>query len=190
MAKSDIPGRDKREQFLAYIATQYPEINPRATRLMDEMRVVAHLLYQLGESNLAESGLSYAQYRILFMLHLAEEMESAPGLTPSEISDRQGTSRNTISSLIRSLEDESLIRRELDAQDRRKFNIQLTEAGRALVQERARKHMRMVDAIFGALEVEEMDTLSTLLRRINDHAITLRDKRQPDAIGGTDASNQ
>lgn len=178
----------KRERFLNYLRERYPDINPQSSRLMDEMRMVSHLLHQLSESNLSESGLSYAQYRILFMLHFAEEIDAC-GMTPSEISDRQGTSRNTISSLIRTLEDDGLIMRQLDSDDRRKFNIQLTEAGREVVEERAREHMLMVDSIFQVLEPEEMETLSDLLHKVNDHAIALRESKQMEPIGGSHASN-
>lgn len=178
----------KRERFLRYIQDRYPEINPQSARLMDEMRMVSHLLHQMSESSLAESGLSYAQYRILFMLHFAEETDSC-GMTPSEISDRQGTSRNTISSLIRTLEDDGLIMRHLDADDRRKFNILLTEAGRDVVMEQAKQHMLMVDTIFEILDPVEMKTLSDLLHKVNDHAIALREAKQPVTIGGSHASN-
>ncbi len=178
----------KRERFRRYMQDRYPEINHQSFRLMDEMRMVSHLLHQLSESNLSESGLSYAQYRILFMLHFAEETDAC-GMTPSEISSRQGTSRNTISSLIRTLEEDGLIMRELDVDDRRKFNILLTEAGRDVVMERAKEHMLMVDTIFKILDPIEMETLSDLLQKVNDHAITLRDSQQLEPIGGSHASN-
>lgn len=178
----------KRERFLTYMQDRYPDINPQSSRLMDEMRMVSHLLHQLSESSLAESGLSYAQYRILFMLHFAEETDAC-GMTPSEISDRQGTSRNTISSLIRTLEDDGLIVRQLDVDDRRKFNIQLTEAGREVVVERAREHMLMVDRIFQILDQAEMETLSDLLHKVNVHASMLRESKQLEPLGGNHASN-
>ncbi|NIS39166.1 MarR family transcriptional regulator, partial [Candidatus Saccharibacteria bacterium] len=101
---------------------------------MDSMRHVAHGLRQVGENSLAAADMSYARYRLLLGLFFSAEIEGREGLNPSEISERQGTSRNTISSLIRDLEDEGLIERLLDQDDRRKFIIRLTPSGRDVIQ--------------------------------------------------------
>jgi DNA-binding MarR family transcriptional regulator len=136
---------------------------------MDEMRRVSHNLYQIGESSLAASGLSYAQYRILMSLFFCERMEGRDELNPSEISERQGTSRNTVSALIRNLEDEGLVERDLDKEDRRKFNIRLTEAGRALVSEHASKHMRIIAGCFSTLNGDEQEALSQILNKLGEN---------------------
>lgn len=150
-----------------FIATLNPEIDPKAVRLIEAVRMGAHMLYQLGEASLAQSGLSYAQYRILMSLLLAERIENKQQLNPSEISDKQGTSRNTISSLIRSLEEDGLIARHLDTKDRRKFNICLTEAGRKKVSQHASRHMAIVASCFTAFSEQEQDQLNQLMLKLS-----------------------
>ena len=81
-------------------------------------------------------------------LFFAEQMGGRGELNPSEISSRQGVSRNTTSSLIRNLEDEGLSERRLDPDDRRRFNISLTEDGRSLVTEYARQHLATIGQQF------------------------------------------
>jgi DNA-binding MarR family transcriptional regulator len=76
---------------------------------MDQFRQVSHSILRIGEISLADAGLSFTKYRILISLMISEEIEERSDLNPSEISFRQGTSRNTISSLIRDLENEELI---------------------------------------------------------------------------------
>ena len=143
-----------------------PDIEPEALQLMDSMRHVAHALRQVGEHSLAAADMSYARYRLLFGLFFSAEMEGREGLNPSEISERQGTSRNTISSLIRDLEEEGLIERMLDQDDRRKFIIRLTPPGQKVIQEHSNRHMRVVAQCFAGLTAEERKQLKRILEKL------------------------
>ena len=164
-----LDNQQRREKWMAFVRTLNPDIDPRAVRLMDNIISVSRRIHHRGESGLNEAGMSLAQYRILMHLFFAENMGERGELNPSEISERQGVSRNTISSLIRSLEKEGLIARRLDEQDRRKFNISLTEDGRSLVSQYAREHLDRVSQCFAGLTQSEQETLSQLLTKISTH---------------------
>ena len=158
------PTEEQRKKWVAFMQMVAPDVNPRAIQLMDQMRMVAHALYQLGELSVNASGLSYAKMRLLIGLLYSAEVEGrADGVNPSEISERQGTSRNTISSLIRDLEEEGLIQRTLDPDDRRRFNIQLTDAGRELVLTHVNRHLHVLGDCFDVLDAPRQETLAQLL---------------------------
>src|SRR5690606_39285770 len=53
-----------------------------------------HTLRQISENSLTEAGLSYAQYRILMLLLFAEQFDNMAAMNPSELSERQGISRD------------------------------------------------------------------------------------------------
>jgi DNA-binding MarR family transcriptional regulator len=180
----------QREEWIDFIHAQHPEIDPRALRLMDEIRRVSHLLYQIGETSVASADLSYAQYRILMMLFFRERAGQTDGLNPSEISDRSGTSRNTISSLIRTLEEDGYVERELDSADRRKFNILLSDSGRSLVVDNIGRHMQIVDQIFSILSSDELDQLSQQLHRLNDRALAYKEATATAELGGSYATSR
>ncbi|MFQ5399556.1 MAG: MarR family winged helix-turn-helix transcriptional regulator [Anaerolineae bacterium] len=163
-----------REKWLALIQSLNPGIDPQAIRLMDEMRMVARALYHVGESSLTDSGLSYAQYGVLMRLFFNEQMGEGGELNPSEISDRLGTSRNTVSGLIRGLEQQELVERRLDEHDRRKFNIRLTEDGRARVRDHVRQHFNAIGRCFSVLTPEEIKTMSRLLAKLRATAFDLK----------------
>lgn len=169
-----LPTEEQREKWMGFVQNIHPDLDPHAIRLMDEMRLVAHAVHQLNETSLAASGLSPAQFRVLMMLLFCEHTGASDGLNPSEISKYQGTSRNTISALIRSLEESGLVERLLDEQDRRKFNIFLTNAGKELVTNHGTFHMRAAGEIFSILSSEEMETLSALLQKLNRNATQMR----------------
>jgi DNA-binding MarR family transcriptional regulator len=170
--------KQRDEKWLQFVQSLSPDIDPGAVRLMDEVRQVSRAIYHLSEQSLAEAGLSMAQYRVLMHLFFAEKMGPGGELNPSEISDRQGVSRNTISSLLRSLEDEGLVERRLDPQDRRRFNISLTANGRNLVTDYARQHLHSVGNCFTVLNLAEQETLSQLLHKVGMHVKAMRQPNQ------------
>ena len=143
--------KEKRQKWMAFMQSFNPQINPQTMRLMDELGFVTRSIYHMGEQSVDDAGLSYAQYRVLMHLFFAEQMGERAELNPSEISHRQGVSRNTMSSFIRNLEEEGLVERRLDPGDRRRFNISLTDAGRAVVREYTHHHLETIDRFFSAI---------------------------------------
>lgn len=161
---------ERAKQMEAFTTSLFAASEPQAARLMDQFWRVSHRMFRLGEASLNESDLSYAQYRVLLLLLFEEWIGNDNGLNPSTISDHQGKGRNTISALIRGLEEEGMVERRLDEADRRRFNIALTEAGRQRVRQHANLHMRFVGELFAAFTAEEMETLSALLTKLNSCA--------------------
>jgi DNA-binding MarR family transcriptional regulator len=166
--------KQKREKWKHFVQSLGPDIDPKAASLMDEVGFVARSIFHVGEQSLGETGLSSAQYRVLMHLFFAERMGDRGELNPSEISERQGVSRNAMSSLIRNLEVEGLVERRLDPHDRRRFDISLTEKGRSLVTDNARQHLATIGDCFSILTADEQDTLSRLLRKVGEHVMSGR----------------
>lgn len=152
----------------------HADIDPKTIRLMDELGYVSRSIYHMREQSVDEVGRSFAQYRVLMHLFFAEQMGDRSQLNPSEISDRQGVSRNTMSSFIRDLEKDGLIERDLDPDDRRRFNISLTDSGRALVSQHTRNHLKTIEHCFSALTPEEQETLLQLLQKLGAHVTAVR----------------
>ena len=177
------------EQMLAFAESLYAAGDPRAMRLMDQLRRVSHQMYRLGETSLNEAGFSSAQYRVLMSLLFDEWLGNHDGMNPSEISEQQGTGRNTVSALIRSLEEDGLIERRLDESDRRRFNIGLTEAGRQRVRQQANRYMQFTDGVFDAFTPDEMETFSALLQKLTYCAQSFKEQTHP-STGGNNATSQ
>ena len=172
--KTWLQDKEKRQKWLAFIQNFHADIDPQTIRLMDELGFVARSLYHMREQSVDEAGRSFAQYRVLMHLFFAEQTGERSQLNPSEISDRQGVSRNTMSSFIRDLEEDGLIERALDPDDRRRFNIGLTDSGRALVSQHMRNHLETIDHCFSALTSEEQETLLQLLQKLGAHVTAVR----------------
>ncbi|MCB0028767.1 MAG: winged helix DNA-binding protein, partial [Anaerolineales bacterium] len=75
---------------------------------------------------------------------------------------------------IRSLEDQGLVERRLDPQDRRRFNISLTDKGRDVIRQNTRHHLETIDHCFHTLNADEMQDLIVLLQKLSVGVQALR----------------
>jgi DNA-binding MarR family transcriptional regulator len=161
---SALQGRDA---FMKFVHACSPNADVPSVLLFGQFQKAHHLLEQAMEKNLEEVGLSWAKFRVLMNLMRAEQDGPLAGLQPSELSERQDISRNTMSALISSLEKDELIRRELHGEDRRKFLIHLTPRGRELIQAQLAKQFKYVSNCFETMTARDRQTLLDLLTRLN-----------------------
>lgn len=158
---------EDKERWIHFSRSISPDSDPKLMQLFGQFRQVSRSLYHKAQASLDAVNLSMPQFRILLHLLFAEQIEDRHGLHPSEISERQGTNRNTISALLRSLEKAQLVEREIDQQDRRKFIICLTDSGRSLVHEHALGHYAGIDQLFQILSAAEVTEFGRILDKLN-----------------------
>jgi DNA-binding MarR family transcriptional regulator len=118
------------------------------------------------KARMKDEGLSGPRWRILLHLYMAEEM-GQPGVSPTELAKARSVSKNTVSSLLRSLEAQGLVTRAIAPHDRRSFIIQLTQEGRDLVRARSPQHLRLLNELASDLTPEERQELLRLLRKLH-----------------------
>jgi DNA-binding MarR family transcriptional regulator len=161
---------EHQRRFLEFIREVSPEADPTSVILFGLMQHTNNLLLQAAEKHLDTAGLSWAKMRLLINLHRAEK-HGAACMQPSELSELQGISRNTVSALIASLEEDGLISRELHDTDRRKFLIRLTPEGRKLLKAKLKGQFMFVTSCFEELTAAERQALLDHLRRLNRHLL-------------------
>lgn len=156
----------KREDFVAFIRSVSPDTDPTSIFVFGNLMRVSRELMQALEKNLG-AGLSWAKFRLLLDLMRYEILDKGEGLQPSELSAMQGLSRNTVSALIASLEEEGLISRALHPTDRRKFVIRLTPQGRQVLNSELDSRFKFLAECFAAFTPAERVTLDSLLTRLD-----------------------
>ena len=114
---------------------------------------------------------------LLFRLLAEERSGCGEGISPTHLSQRQNVSKNTISVLLRGLEEQGLIERALVPDDRRAFQIRLTDAGRTLVETTAPAHIAFLNAVAAGLTAEENAQLIELLQKLH-RSLSSGDRRQ------------
>ena len=136
--------------------------------LFRKLKCVSHLLTNLVGEHGKDDKLSHARMRLLMRLEVSGRLGNDKGLTPSEISEYLGVSRNTVSALLNGLEEQELIVRVLHPTDRRQFLIHISPAGHTLIHARAPGFAAFVTGLFDKLTPMEQEALSALLDKLQD----------------------
>ncbi len=140
--------------------------DPRGIELIRAINGTARMLEVLADHGLQTRGLSLPRLRLLLVLYAEEQNGDRAGISPSHLSDWQHISKNTVSSLLESLEDDGLIERTLNPEDKRKFNIRLTRAGKSLIAQVMPEHSTQLADAVAVLTSEEQNTLLKLLDKL------------------------
>ncbi len=132
----------------------------------DTYRDVLIALHQIVKATSArskriarETGLSTPQLLAL------QIVDTAQTLTAGELARELNLTQATVTALVTRLEDKQLLARRKDDSDRRRVNISVTAAGRALLGEAPRALQDALAARFGQLESwEQLQVLSVVQR--------------------------
>ena len=121
------------------------------------------------EETLEDHDLSYGEWKLLCKLH------SAPGRTstPGELSAKLELSSGAMTNRIDRLEEDGLVERHRDPDDRRGVRVALTDAGAQAWVESTNTQAIKEKLIAGALSKSEQHQLNVLLRKLMlsfDHA--------------------
>lgn len=133
---------------------------------------IGNLMERVTECAMDDDTLSNARLRLLVPLLIAERLGHPAEISPTMLSRYSNVSRNTISALLRGLEEQGLVTREVDADDRRRFHIRLTPLGREVAMERAPRFVAHTESLFADLTADERETLLRLLTKVRDTLVS------------------
>jgi DNA-binding MarR family transcriptional regulator len=110
----------------------------------------------------ADIGLSPLEFGVLFQLH------DRPGVDQNTLGDRLALDRTTTSTTVFKLERLGLIKREVNASDRRARSLRLTSSGVALYTSHLPKAQAAQQRVLSVLTSAERKQLGELLTRVID----------------------
>jgi DNA-binding MarR family transcriptional regulator len=120
------------------------------------------------EEGLRREGLSLREYVVLVCI---DELTHA---SQQQVADRARIDRSDLVKVLDHLQQQRLIARERDPDDRRRHVLELTQAGQRALKRGTHTHQQMTNAAFSALTPDELHTLHRLalkaLREDPDHA--------------------
>lgn len=148
---------------LTTLKGRYPAVEPsRMMCCLMLMRTGSDILAQ-ADKLFSRVGLSQGGFLTLVVLNRDPDTE----LTPSELSDKIGVTRATMTGLLDTLTKTGLIERIQHAGDRRKFVVRLTDAGRGRLDEFLPKYMRDIGRLVPELSDKEQEDLIRLLEKVS-----------------------
>ncbi len=132
-------------------------------RLEAEMDYITRMLYEWEEaflSKAAASGLTARQ------MHHLDVIAALANPSPSEIAERQGLTKPSVTALITRLGAAGYLRKTASDLDRREYHVHVTAKGMGFVEEHRAVHRRLAEAFTSALEPREVDELEALVRKV------------------------
>jgi DNA-binding MarR family transcriptional regulator len=101
---------------------------------------------------------------------LMAQLERHPeGLRMGELSKRMMVTGGNITGITDQLEQEKLVVRVPDPNDRRAYSVKLTAAGRRAFERMASVHEEWIDELLGGLSAPEKSKLTELLSKVKHH---------------------
>jgi MarR family transcriptional regulator for hemolysin len=147
-------------------------LSPRSRRHPVEAQRLLDLLNALGSTTFrqllwqraSELDLTYAQSQVLF--HVADH----PGCHMGDVAKAFGVTLPAVTHIVDRLEEKQFLQRADDPADRRVYILELTRAGRALVQELHGLQMRGVEGVLRRMSAEDRQRVIKGLEALVDAA--------------------
>lgn len=141
----------------------------RATHdLTTSITWLAHLIERFANLRLAAGsfpkGMSYARANLLIAVHNAHEEENSARMV--DIALDLGVTGRTLTTMVDSLENQDLMRREVDSADRRAYQLVLTKQGRDLIPLLQAELSQAAETVAAPLSEADRAHLARLINRL------------------------
>ena len=154
----DVP----RYECLLKAAKKYPTLNASASEAFLHLLQTGDAVYAAEGAYLAEHDISQGRFTVLMLLNRCAEQQS----TPAELAEEAGVTRATMTGLVDTLEKDAFVTRKNDSADRRTVLVQLTRAGRKLLDQMVPGYFAAVTKMMQPLNSAERKQFVTLLQKI------------------------
>lgn len=136
------------------MSTDTTSAAPELSTAASDLRMATFRLARRLRSQRAVDTMSDGQFAVLAALSVHGQH------TLGELADRERVSAPSMNRTVNGLEESGYLTRTADADDRRKVNIALTDAGRAVVDETVRRRDSWLEQALSELTDEQRDLLS------------------------------
>lgn len=159
MIETAIPQPEHRHETLARLAQTWPDLNITKVELGVKLFSAAVRMSRVYENQMLSVGLTPARFSVLITLL------AAPGnqRQSSEIAQRLGVSRPTVTGVVDGLISEGLVVKDLEGVANRRHPVTLTEKGRQVIQRAAPEHFRRLEMAADNLTEDDVQTIEAAL---------------------------
>ncbi|GAF41897.1 marr family transcriptional regulator [Agrilactobacillus composti DSM 18527 = JCM 14202] len=141
---------------------EYKDADPETVLTFINFQHCYRTVENFYEQVLAQYGLSESRFIILMFLYHNQDT----GLSPSDLAGKLGTSKVTVSKLIRGLLVDQLIEKAPVPRDKRSFVVRITAKGLQLLTRFLPVNFQTVNHLFANLTSAEQKQLNVLLNKL------------------------
>ncbi|WP_187360045.1 MarR family transcriptional regulator [Chitinolyticbacter meiyuanensis] len=150
------------EEKIGRVCARLPGANPQHVTLSQLFKHIQGRLHERMHAVLREHNLNPVSFVALTMLYSAPDTV----LNPSELADATGESRANVTRICDELVSRGLLSREPNAEDRRRIDLRMAEAGGELVQMLLPQLQLRVHSAYNVLSQDEKLQLEALLKKV------------------------
>ena len=162
-SKQRAEGGDSVDFCITDIASKYDVIDPQVEGVVDRVTAISKHLGRGFEETLSDHGLNYGEYKLL--LRLATRTEDNR-MSAGELSRALLLSSGAMTNRLDQLEKAELICRLPDPKDRRAVHVELTDKGKATIDDAVAEQAKKEIDSLSALSARDLSTLNQLLRTV------------------------
>jgi DNA-binding MarR family transcriptional regulator len=167
----DQQDRDQPDEPQKPVQADEPDKDAAIARIMSARRRMTHLFAFTASDPLLTSHLTMPQFRVLLVLALRG------GAAGHDLAESMGVSLATITGIVDRLAAHDLVTRREDPRDRRVRRVELTEAGRALIDGIAAAGAANQRRLLDRLSLEDLGVLERAFDLLADAAEAERSER-------------
>jgi DNA-binding MarR family transcriptional regulator len=155
--------QDSADQHVALWAKELDWLDPVKEAIFVRLAILARYAAQARRDTLTSDGLKHWQFKVLLALRRLGPPYTA---SPSQLAEMLGLTRGALSARLGPLQEAGLITRAVDAADRRRVHVRLTQAGHDAFGQHASSAEHGEGALLAVLSTDEKHTLASLLRKL------------------------
>jgi DNA-binding MarR family transcriptional regulator len=144
-------------------ARRYPDIDPAAVEAFLIWQRVAGDAMIAVQTYLGRHGMSQGRFTVMAVLNRDPEK----GLSPSDLAEKCGVTRATMTGLLDGLERDKLAKRDHHGGDRRMTQVRLTADGIKFLDSLMPHYYKRLAKLMGNLTEVEKKTLEEMMAKIN-----------------------
>ncbi len=151
------------DQLMEDWSRERPDLDARGLGITGRISLLGKVLVQADKRALAPLGLAPWACDVL----LALRRQGPPyQLTPTDLRKVTLLTSGAMTTRLDRLEEAGLVRRSLHSDDRRSFQVNLTEQGRQLADQALEARLGMVEKLLAPLSADESQAAAGLLRKL------------------------
>lgn len=155
---------------LAKLLARYPDVDIKAiSDFVSLLRASSDISDSLDKL-LARHNLLQGRWWVLVLLMRQDNLTSSP----TDLADKAGVTKATMTGFIDGLEREGLVQRLMDTVDRRKFLIRITPAGLQKLDEVVPDYATKVQALMSCLTNDERDAMITGVNKLASNLAAMK----------------
>ena len=155
--------QDGIDRFVAGVVAIFPTLDPEVEAVVDRMSKIMKYIDRATEGNVKVFGLNVGEFKVLLRLREANDET----LTAGALADMLDLSPSAMTNRLDRLEEDGLVSRARDTEDRRSVLVSITPRGEEIVGQAVERQAKEESSLLAVLSATDQRRLNVLLRALS-----------------------